>query len=266
MRVRRHGWELKAQTDVAAATVELVEELWAEGEPLGLANDMLSGLQHFVPDLRGQLRQAWRLTRAWAQAEPPHRAAPASPLLVLAVAGFCRGLGQAGAAAMAACGFDAFLRTGELLGVRPAEVVIYSASRAVIRLERTKTSVRKNAKESVVVRSPIAVRLLREALPLVGALEPVVGLAPHSFRRLFGAVLRAFTLQDYGYGVYSLRRGGATWDFLRHGSMEQTLLRGRWASTATARIYVQDAAAEIASLRLSAAQQSFLAAAARLVL
>ena len=31
-------------------------------------------------------------------------------------------------------------------------------------------------------------------------------------------------------------RGGATWDFLEHQSMERTLLRGRWASTSSARM------------------------------
>ena len=34
--------------------------------------------------------------------------------------------------------------------------------------------------------------------------------------------------------------------------MEKTLLRGHWASAQAARVYVQDAAAEITSLRLKA--------------
>ena len=40
--------------------------------------------------------------------------------------------------------------------------------------------------------------------------------------------------------------------------MEATLLRGRWVSTTTARIYLQDAAATLSHLQISDAQRSYM--------
>ena len=49
--------------------------------------------------------------------------------------------------------------------------------------------------------------------------------------------------QDLGlsslYVVHSLRHGGATRDHLRGRPLEDILMRGRWASTKSARRYVQ---------------------------
>ena len=50
----------------------------------------------------------------------------------------------------------------------------------------------------------------------------------------------------------SLRRGGASWDFLQHGQIDRTLDRGRWQHAKTAKVYVQTAVAEAADLALSA--------------
>eukprot|EP00971_Amphidinium_carterae_P295255 5863489-Amphidinium_carterae.1 len=54
--------------------------------------------------------------------------------------------------------------------------------------------------------------------------------------------------------TYSLRTGGATCDFLRHGSMETTLLKGRWASSRTARLHLASAALAYARLTLTDTQ------------
>ena len=42
-----------------------IEDLWETGEPQNLPNDAFSGLQHFIPALRGQLRGAARFLNAW---------------------------------------------------------------------------------------------------------------------------------------------------------------------------------------------------------
>ena len=58
--------------------------------------------------------------------------------------------------------------------------------------------------------------------------------------------------------MYSFRRGGATWHFLTEQNIEQTLLRGRWALTSTARIYLQDAAATLSHLQISDEQRTYM--------
>ena len=57
------------------------------------------------------------------------------------------------------------------------------------------------------------------------------------------------------FAVYSLRRGGATFSLLLHGSMDKLLLRGRWSSTSTARIYIQDTIATVSQLNLAPLQK-----------
>ena len=49
----------------------------------------------------------------------------------------------------------------------------------------------------------------------------------------------------------SLRRGGATEDFLRHGQLDRTMLRGRWNSQKTARIYIDAAMQDRPSTQVS---------------
>ena len=51
---------------------------------------------------------------------------------------------------------------------------------------------------------------------------------------------------------------GATWHFLTEGSMEQTLLWGRWVSSSTARIYLQDAAAALSRLSITEERKNYM--------
>ena len=68
------------------------------------------------------------------------------------------------------------------------------------------------------------------------------------------SLLGHFGLEAYNFNFYSLRRGGATAYFFATGSLEKTLVKGRWESASTARIYIQDAAAQAAELALDALQ------------
>ena len=64
-----------------------IEDLWETGETKNLPNDAISGLQHFIPALRGQLRGAARFLSAWGRHELPTRATPLSALFASALAG-----------------------------------------------------------------------------------------------------------------------------------------------------------------------------------
>ena len=52
---------------------------------------------------------------------------------------------------------------------------------------------------------------------------------------------------------------------LSHQSMERTLLHGRWSSTSSARVYLQDAVAMVAHPKLSEEQTSLAHAAPALL-
>ena len=49
---------------------------------------------------------------------------------------------------------------------------------------------------------------------------------------------------------YCLRRGGASWHFLKYGSYDLTQALGRWQQQKTARQYIDQALAEIGLLQL----------------
>ena len=77
---------------------------------------------------------------------------------------------------------------------------------------------------------------------------------PFSAQR-FGEDIRwlcsGFGFHDSRLTPYALRRGGATWHFLAFGSLEATAVLGRWQHMSTARLYIEGAASEYASWKLT---------------
>ncbi|OLP94542.1 hypothetical protein AK812_SmicGene23459 [Symbiodinium microadriaticum] len=205
------------------AAARWVEYLYADGQRKGLASDGLAGLQYFWPQCQGKLKQAWKLVKVWQRVGPPMRVLPLSPLLVLGMAGMAAALRLPEIAAGLLVCFDGILRSGELYQLRVSDVTFYgSKASAAARLHKSKRSE-----------------------------QMVLTCGPEFFRNCFKFFLSESHLSAFNINVfYSLRRGGATWDFLSYQSMERTLLRGRWASTSSARVYLQDAVATIAHLRL----------------
>lgn len=55
---------------------EWVEAQWVRGESVNLIADCLSGLHFYMPELKGTLRNAWRLFKTWRRVESPCRAPP----------------------------------------------------------------------------------------------------------------------------------------------------------------------------------------------
>lgn len=242
--------------DLDSMVSEWLEHMFHEGEHKTVASDGLAGLQFYIPQAIGRLKHAWKLARVWQKLEPPRRVLPISPLVILGFAGACAHLRLWAEAAALLIGFDTMLRSGELYRIRIRDITFYG-DRAVLALGYTKTGKRNNAAEMVVVESAIAVRTLRKACAGRRKSQPLLYRGERFFRALFHCLLELYNIEGL-VTVYSLRRGGASWDFLQHQSLERTLLRGRWASTSSARIYLQDATAMVTHLRLSAVQQAAL--------
>ncbi|CAE7765025.1 unnamed protein product [Symbiodinium sp. CCMP2592] len=232
------------------AASEWVEFLYADGERKGLASDGLAGLHFYLPQCHGRLKLAWKLVKVWQRIEPPMHVLPLSPLVVLGMAGLAAGVGLSEVAAGLLVCFDGLLRSGEFYQLRVSDATFYS-DRAALRLGLTKGGKRTGQEEMVIINSCLAVRWLRKACAGKRGSQLVMTQGAGLFRKWFKILLAEFRLQDLHINVYSLRRGGATWDFLEHQSMERTLLRGRWASTSSARVYLQDAVATVAHLKLA---------------
>ena len=133
----------------------------------------------------------------------------------------------------------------------------WASGRVTLILRNTQTGQRKGAEEMVFCQSSLATKWLRRICRSLPPTAFILDRSPDAFRSLF------FNLLDYlqvpGHiSLYSIRRGGATWHFMAEQSLETTLLRGRWQSTSTARIYLQDSAAALAHLQITALQRTFL--------
>ena len=187
------------------------------------------------------------------------RVLPLSPLVLLGMAGLAARLQLRDVAAGLLICFDGMLRSGELYNLTVGDI------HAVLRLGLTKSGKRTGREEMVVINSVVAVAWLRVACQGRSLQEPLLRRGADHFRKCFKLFLQAFSLDNLLLNVYSLRRGGATWDFLSHQSMERTLLRGRWASTSSARVYLQDATALVAHLRLDDSQVRLATSAAEIL-
>ena len=111
---------------------EYIEKVWEEGDSRNWATDAVSGLMHFIPSLRGQLRGSQRLLRAWSKMELPTRAPPLPTVFAAAVAGAALQIGDVRLCAALLVAFHAFLRTGELLKVRAGDFVLQGQDKPVL--------------------------------------------------------------------------------------------------------------------------------------
>ena len=245
----------KDKLDIDENVAAFVEYQWAEGEPSYISSNALAALQFFLP-LKGKLILGWELLKTWHKKEPPIRVMPMHPLLLLGMAAYIGRRGFVDVAALILTGFDAILRSGEIYKLHVGDI-LFAEDKAVLNLRDTKTSQVTGYMDMVICESKEAVILLKAACEGRSRKLPVMTVSPSKFRKLFQEAACYFGVTDR-LTVYSLRRGGATWSFLQHGSMERVLLRGRWQSTKTARMYLQDAVAGMSDLQLSDSMRTAL--------
>ena len=230
---------------------EWIEAQWARGESVNFIADALSGLHFYWPELRGRLREAWRLFKQWRRVETPSRAPPITQLLVRSIV--CRAvrLGDLQFACLVALGFHALLRTGEILSLRFCDIE-FDLTRGVLSLSGSKSGIRTGTKEAVALRDQVTLQLL-DALWTCQRHFPGQTIWPftaHRSREMFRSHLRFFRVHHFEYKPYSLRRGGATFLLQCGVPLEAILLRGRWKSISVGRLYLQDGLAQLPSLRI----------------
>ena len=223
-----------------------IEELWEEGESRYQAQDTLSALQHFEPQLKRRLLQGWRLVKAWQRFEIPSRAPPFTPATPSVLAGWLQQHLPELALAVAV-GFKGLLRTGELMQVTNRKIIC-NEDLVVIHLGQTKMSTRNAGTESTSFRSREISLMLRAWKSVHPPDAFLVNVSPSCFRLWFSRGLEETGLNALPYKPYSLRRGGATQIFLETQSYASVCQHGRWASERTARVYIQDSVALLTEL------------------
>lgn len=203
---------------------DYIEHLWASGAGRAQANDTVAGLQDIQPNVRSKLPGAWRLLKTWSTNEVPNRAPPLPEHVVLAMAGWSFFHGHNAFGISLLIGFYGMLRTGEVLGLTSARMLASAQDlQVLVSLGLTKGGKRHGASESVVVGREPAVMLIKAWKKIS---EPSTGLArsPAQWRGLFTQCLEALQLSAFEFRPYSLRRGGATFWFTKHQSMDRILV------------------------------------------
>ena len=231
---------------------EWIELQWTRGESVNNIADTLSGLHYFRPDLKGTLRQAWKLFSAWRRVESPIRAPPITPFIIKAFIARAVELADVSFAVLLALGFHSLLRTGELLALQFQDFEI-GLSTGVVTLKGSKTGLRHGTEEAVALRDALTLQLLRTLFSMQHR-YPGEKIWPHSaqcFRERFRKYLQYFRISNLSFKPYSLRRGGATYLLQEGVPLDVILLRGRWRSLAVARLYLEDGLAQIPQIRIS---------------
>ena len=244
-----------ARTDKLAS--DYVESLWENGDPKAWAVDLSSALLFFAPTVKGRLVELKRLCKAWSQLELPNRAPPFTILMVYGIAQWCVSQGYVDTAVLLVLGWDTFARSGELFLAKKSDFVFTGTSSAVWRLPLTKSGQRAGAEEAIVLDDPYVVRLLKEFLKQRNEKELLSAVSQQKQRERLQDACAHFGLLA-GFRWYSLRRGGATFAFQQGTLLERICIRGRWAHTPTARIYINDGLAQLATYKISVANREAL--------
>lgn len=147
-------------------------------------------------------------------------------------------------------GFFGLLRTGELFDVDASSIYMTGPSQgAVISLGLTKGAKRTGAAESVTLYVKEVLKKLWQWKQVARQHEPLVP-SSSRWRKLFSRCIDELHLSSFGFRPYSLRRGGATFWFHRHGSFDKLLILGRWQASRTARIYLNEGLAMLAEMTM----------------
>ena len=261
-RKHRSGKRLRSGAAVDRAVSDYIEFLWSRNAGLSNATTTLASLQHFRLWLRGELKEGWKLVHTWRREEKANKAVPASRLVATAIASAVFEDGFVQRAACLVSGFEGFLRGAEMSTFTSKDARLLK-KRAILRLRSTKTlGYRRADAELAVIRSPFARKLLKKAKDLATDDDaPLCGCSASALRSHVQRACKRLGLHKVGFTLHSWRRGAATEDFLRFGSMEGTLLRGRWSSNKICRDYISEATAALADAEVGPQVKSRLRAA-----
>ena len=241
----------KKRDDMDPLVSDYVEHLWSTGCSRAESSNFLAGLQDFDPKLKHHLPGAWRLMKTWTVQETPNRAPPLSEKVLHAMVGWSRFHGHHSFGLSLLVGFYAMLRTGELLALQARHIQMSSrVSPAVLSLGLTKSGKRQGAAESVTLGELSVLKALWHRKHNVSG-HTFLTSKPHQWRQLFNSCLEGLKIQQWDFRPYSLRRGGATFFFIKHGSLDRILVHGRWTAVRTARIYINSGLAMLNDIQIS---------------
>ncbi|CAL1140246.1 unnamed protein product [Cladocopium goreaui] len=221
--------QVTSMEDMDEQISDWIEAQFHKGAPLNVVADALSGMHYFLPSTRRRLPGSWKLFANWRKMEVPSRAPPLPEDLLWALMSKAVQAGQFDLASLLGLGFHCFLRTGELLSIRPMDLLLGERN-GIVSLPVSKGRTWHNNKESVTITEPALLALHELVLYKRECRLYKVPIWVHTgtaFRKALYELFKFFGVEHLQFRGYSLRRGGATAFYARTGNMEQTLLRGQ---------------------------------------
>lgn len=243
------GIEPTTAEETDEALTAWMQCLYQDGGSRQMAANALFGLELFKPRLRKQLTTARLALVGWAKLEPKQSWPPLTWGLACAIAVTLTRSGRREAGMAVLAMYTGMLRIGEACKLRLKDVVfgdnkqlggVVQPTEAVLRLGSTKTGPNQAAE----IDHPVVVRLLRDFKAWrrqQGADDEtsLFRLTTKQLGDLFRDACNALGLQDCHFVCHSCRHGFATLLFAKTGNMDLCLVRGRWAATSSARVYIQ---------------------------
>jgi hypothetical protein len=227
-----------------------ISDLWQEGEAKSVASNLLAGMQHYSPTLKRRLPISWRLISAWQKTELPCRAPPLTWELVKAFCGKALALLRPDVAAAMIIAFHCLLRTGEMLNLTAGSFAFAANyNSGVINLGKTKIGQRLGINESVTIEEPLVCKFIAARCLSLAPGDLLLPKGQADFRNVFKKIRNELLLEECNFKPYSLRRGGATHHFRTTNQLDKTIVRGRWNNAKSARVYINDGLATLASFR-----------------
>lgn len=230
---------------------DYIHHLYMSESGKSKAHDTVYGVLMLSPELKGHLPVSMLALRGWNKIHPvlsyPPLTWELTVLIALKISVHSWPLAVATLVA-----FDCFLRVGELVGLKREDVADSNDARLgvdfkgmALRLRKTKTG----PNQWVEVENKDVMCLLRDVVASAKSGKSLFPASTSTYRRLFKSACSDLGLSK-SYVPHSLRHGGATRQHLLGKSMEDILLRGRWASTKSARRYIQSGRAILLSMEV----------------
>jgi integrase-like protein len=240
---------------------DYIHHLFITNQGKGKAHATLYGILMYMPHLKQHLHFSAMALRGWGKVTPTKSYPPLSWELTCAVALRMALNGHLRAAIGTLLAFDCFLRVNELVGLHREDVADAKDARIgafavdmTIRLRQTKTG----PNQWVTVEDPQVKSLLRLAVSCTSPGQRLFPFSAAVFRSSFKRACSDLSLSS-SYVPHSLRHGGATRAHLLNRPMEDILVRGRWASSKSARRYIQSGRAMLMTMDVPVRLQSLSA-------
>ena len=236
-----NNYQLSSTSEVDELLLEYLHDFYLAGGSKGAANNVVYGIIMLLPGVRHRIPSSRLALRGWSRLHPPQSYPPLTWELAVVIGVQMTRSGHFAEGLATVLGFHCYLRLGEICNLRVSDVADSGDARVgceyrgmALRLRTTKTG----PNQWVEVKDAAVIALLRQRLSGRRSGTFAFGFSASSYRRLFKAVLSNLGLRS-SYVPHSLRHGGATRDHLLGASLEHVLMRGRWASTKSARHYIQ---------------------------